>query len=148
MSAVTPFANILHREALRRLVDDRTFERGQDYHAQGRVGVVSRHEASLSATVRGSTHYRVRLWVNDSGLAYSCSCPIGADGAFCKHGVAVGLAWLGQEGGADRPEQAVDLRGLRGELGALAAPELLEIVLAEAAVSPAFRERLARRRPR
>src|SRR5688500_5539759 len=96
----SPFANILHREAIRRLVDDRTFERGVDYHAQGRVSALARHEAALSARVRGTSEYRVRLWVKEEGLAYSCSCPMGADGAFCKHGVAVGLAWLAQAASA------------------------------------------------
>jgi uncharacterized Zn finger protein len=139
----SPFANILHREAIRALVDARTFDRGADYHAQGRVGVVARHEAALSATVRGTSEYRVRLWVKEEGLAYSCSCPIGAEGSFCKHGVAVGLAWLAQGGAA--AEEAETAR-LRDYVRALDKPELLEILLVELARSPSLRDRLARRR--
>jgi uncharacterized Zn finger protein len=140
----SPFASILHREAIRRLVDDRTFDRGVDYHAQGRVSALARHEAALSAKVRGTNEYRVRLWVKEEGLAYSCSCPMGADGAFCKHGVAVGLAWLAQAAPAEEP----DASALRGYLSGLEKPELVEILLAEAAAIPSLRERLARRQGR
>jgi uncharacterized Zn finger protein len=35
----------------------------------------------------------VRLWAED-GLVFSCDCPLGLDGEFCKHCVAAGLAWL------------------------------------------------------
>ena len=35
----------------------------------------------------------MRLWAEDS-LVFSCDCPLGLDGEFCKHCVAAGLAWL------------------------------------------------------
>lgn len=45
------------------------------------------------ATVRGTRDYRVTLWVEDGDLASSCTCPVGGDGLFCKHCVAVALAY-------------------------------------------------------
>src|SRR4030095_17034681 len=42
----------------------------------------------------GTRPYRVKLWIAEDDLEYSCTCPVGADGEFCKHCVAVGLAWL------------------------------------------------------
>jgi hypothetical protein len=98
----TAFASILHREALRRLVDARTFDRGRQYLAEGRVSGVARRDAALVATVRGKdTEYRVRIWVTEHGLAYSCTGPMGEEGDFCKHAVAVGLAFVDQ----GEPEQ-------------------------------------------
>ena len=34
------------------------------------------------------------LAADDGVLDYSCDCPVGSDGAFCKHCVAAALAWL------------------------------------------------------
>jgi hypothetical protein len=101
---IPPFASILHREALRRLSDARTFERGQQYHTDRRVSEVARRDAALVATVRGDKEYRVRIWVKDNTLAYSCTCPVGADGDFCKHAVAAGLAFVEQD---ERPETRI-----------------------------------------
>jgi uncharacterized Zn finger protein len=44
--------------------------------------------------VLGTRPYRVELWIEEDDLEYSCTCPMGADGEFCKHCVAVGLKWL------------------------------------------------------
>ena len=43
--------------------------------------------------MQGARPYRVELWIEEDDLEYSCTCPIGADGEFCKHCVAVGLSW-------------------------------------------------------
>ena len=48
----------------------------------------------ITARVQGTQPYRVKLWLAKKDLDYSCNCPVGADGEFCKHCVAVGLAWL------------------------------------------------------
>jgi uncharacterized Zn finger protein len=48
----------------------------------------------------------VKFWAgDDGGLRYSCRCPVGADGLFCKHCVAVGLAWLEEAMGGRQPEK-------------------------------------------
>ena len=135
----TAFASILHRDAIRRLVDARTFERGQDYFAGRRVVTLLRQDAALVATVRGTTDYKVRLWVNDHGLAYACTCPVGADGLFCKHGVAVGLAWLAQEGLATPPPPEIRTRLLE-----LDKAVLVDRLLEAAAGDPRLREALVR----
>lgn len=48
----------------------------------------------ITAKVQGTRPYRVKLWIEKNALEYSCTCPMGADGVFCKHCVAVGLTWL------------------------------------------------------
>jgi uncharacterized Zn finger protein len=50
-------------------------------------------EDSATATVIGAAPYRVRLRSDRAGaLTWSCTCPVGEEGAFCKHCVAVALA--------------------------------------------------------
>ena len=69
-----------------------SFERGEEYAATGRVRLSSLGERSAVATVAGTSDYRVALRLGrDDRLEGACSCPIGAQGAFCKHCVAVAL---------------------------------------------------------
>lgn len=91
-----PFASILHRDAIKKLADDRSFARGRDYFARGRVKALARHGSALVGVVEGETAYAVRVWVRETALAYSCSCPRGEEGDFCKHCVALSLAWLAE----------------------------------------------------
>jgi uncharacterized Zn finger protein len=87
-------ASILHRDVVAKLAGERAFTRGQSYFRDGRVVDLVRRDASLSGQVRGSTTYAVRLWVGESNLAFSCTCPQGQESVFCKHAVAVALAWI------------------------------------------------------
>ncbi|WP_311771980.1 DUF6880 family protein [Burkholderia sp. Bp9031] len=49
--------------------------------------------------MRGTYRYHVEFAVgNDDMLHYACNCPVGDDGAFCKHAVAVALSWLENSG--------------------------------------------------
>ena len=72
----------------------RSFERGEDYFLNGQVKALTEDEGTITAKVQGTRPYRVELWIEEDDLEYSCTCPVGADGEFCKHCVAVGLAWL------------------------------------------------------
>lgn len=89
-----PPPNILHRETIRRLTDDGSFERGRRYFEEHRVADIVRRESSVAATVRGTTAYAVRIWTHDGSLAFLCTCPHGQEKNFCKHAVATSLAWL------------------------------------------------------
>ena len=92
--------SVLTEAALRELAGERSFERGKDYHLDGHVALLSQVGQRIEAHVHGSESYRVELWAKDGALGYSCTCPVGEDGEFCKHGVAAGLAWLAGEGAA------------------------------------------------
>ncbi|HEY3302879.1 MAG TPA: SWIM zinc finger family protein [Candidatus Binatia bacterium] len=94
MKASSPLAALIDRPTLRRMAGARSFERGEDYFVNGQVKAVTEHEGTITAKVQGTRPYRVKLWIEDRSLEYLCTCPVGADGAFCKHCVAVGLAWL------------------------------------------------------
>lgn len=111
-------ARLLTPKGLRRLAGDRYFDRGEAYFAERAVRALRADGGGVSAVVQGTRRYRVRLWVEDGELDHDCTCPIGRDGAFCKHCVAVGLAWHagGQIVGSNTADDAevdpeeVDLR--------------------------------------
>src|SRR6266496_6321735 len=100
-------ASVLSRTALLRFAGEASFERGERYAADGSVSALVEDAGVVAARVRGTRLYRVRLWVEGSGgggsvLGFSCTCPVGADGACCKHCVATGLVWLARSEGAGR----------------------------------------------
>ncbi|NNG05290.1 MAG: hypothetical protein HKM95_14495 [Inquilinus sp.] len=92
---------------LRRLAGVRYFGRGEAYFADGAVKSIRPDNGGVKAVVQGTRRYRVRLWVEDGELGHDCTCPIGYEGEFCKHCVAVGLAWHagGENGEAGTREQ-------------------------------------------
>lgn len=137
----------LSRRWLRAAAGDASFARGEEYFAEERVrGVVAVTESdSIAATVRGSRDYRVRLWRDAAGLAAACTCPMGESGAFCKHAVAVGLAWLERvRGGATArgARRADPLATLRATLSKLDAKALADLLAEVAAEDDELRERL------
>lgn len=129
--------------SVRRLTDARSFERGQAYLQAGRVRRFTVDGTSVTATVDGTSAYRVRLGITANGLAGRCSCPYGAEGVFCKHCVAVALAWVadGGEVGEPRQQPVSDERlheFLRGQGPAWLAEELMTAAQAD----PLLRARL------
>lgn len=81
-------------DTLQELADGGSFSRGQTYYRQGRVRSLDQEGDHISAIVEGTETYDVELWVEDGELCADCDCPVGMDGWFCKHCVAVGLTWL------------------------------------------------------
>ena len=109
----SPFAYVLNRRSLLELAGERFFERGEDYHRRGAVRSLIEYEGALTARVLGTHEYRVKFRVHrDGGLSYSCGCPVGADGLFCKHCVAVGLAWLEQRTEQKGAQEKGGMQGL------------------------------------
>ena len=130
-------ASLLTHLTLRKIAGPAYFERGEGYFADGRVGNLLEDGDSLTAKVRGTHDYRVKLWVEDGRLDASCTCPLGEEGAFCKHCVAVGLTWLDQrregEKGAGRTKTPrVNIQDIRRFLSARAKDELVDLVMEQA----------------
>ncbi|MCU0576173.1 MAG: SWIM zinc finger family protein [Desulfobacterota bacterium] len=127
---------------LQRLSGTRSYGRGVEYHAQGRVGRITQRKGSISATVSGTHPYRVRIWIDEdsSGIDYSCTCPVGSDGDFCKHLVAAGLAWM------ERREKSPDRETLGSDLETwlqgLDKKKLIKIILDHAAKDDDFSDHL------
>lgn len=96
------FANILHRGAIEALAGSPVFARGERYFAEGRVKALKRGRGELRGVVDGTASYPCRIWVKGDSLAYHCECPYSLEeGAYCKHLVALALAWLAGE--RDKP---------------------------------------------
>ena len=128
-------SKILEPSALRRMAGARSFERGEEYFATGQVGPLVEHEGKITAKVQGTRADRVSLWEEDGELEYSCTCPVGADAAFCKHCVALGLAWLeeGKKAHGKKPlKKAVTMEDVRGYLAGQDKKVLVELLMEQA----------------
>jgi uncharacterized Zn finger protein len=142
----TPSA-ILTADILLRLAGDVTYLRGLAYANEGRVGELAVQDGVLVAHVRGTETYTVRLDTEKPGLSFDCTCPVGDEVRFCKHCVAVGLAWLMGRGEPltvtprTRPAD-LSMEQVRAFLERQDADTLRSILLAEADANENLRERL------
>jgi len=88
----------------------------------------------------------VKLWIKRGSLEYACTCPVGADGAFCKHCVAVGIVWLEPDGkraaGRKDRKPAVTMADVRSYLGDLDKTALVELVMKQALEEEGLQQRL------
>jgi|GEM_PF-616702 len=75
------------------LAGERAFERGKRYFLEGRVISWTIKHKTITADVEGSECYRVELVLSSSRLEGSCDCPASEGFDFCKHCVAVALAY-------------------------------------------------------
>ena len=88
---------------IRRLAGAQSYQRGVDYFSHRHVESLEETVDGVRALVRGNQDYTVTLTTDDGVLDYSCDCPVGSDGAFCKHCVAAALAWLNRAVPAKSP---------------------------------------------
>jgi len=117
-------SQVLDTTAVTHLASAPSYERGLAYLEAGRVGPLRASVGRVGATVQGSEDYLVELRAEGGELRFSCSCPIGREGAFCKHCVAVGLAWLGERG-----DPTPTLDDARAHLETLPQSELVELLI-------------------
>jgi len=87
-----PIHQILSDKRLERAAGPAAFARGEAYHAQGRVDLLSLDGDQAVARVRGTETYRVRLRWRGDAAAGSCDCPAFDSTDFCKHMVALAMA--------------------------------------------------------
>lgn len=129
--------------SVRELADARSFERGQAYFLAGQVRRCTVDGTSVTATVDGTSVYRVRLEITAKGLDGRCSCPYGQEGVFCKHCVAAALAWLEAGGEVGEPHsQPITDELLREFLLGQERAWLADELLAAARTDPLLRARL------
>lgn len=96
---MSTLSNVITLARLESMADAKTFARGTAYFQDGVVGRLEESDGALHADVQWTHRYHVELGVDDDGgLDYQCNCPVGDDGIFCKHAVAVGLSWLENSG--------------------------------------------------
>jgi len=124
-------ADRITESTLEELAGDRYFERGLAYFRHGAVSRLRAGEEAISARVRGTRPYTVRLWVDGRELRWDCTCPLGRDGEFCKHLVATGFAWLA--GGEDDANQGpTELQTIRAFLDAADKQTLVDLLVERA----------------
>jgi len=74
------------------LIDSGVRSRGRSYYHQGLVRIRQGDEKTVEATVRGTSSYKVKLWIEGNDLFVSCTCPYYDGGDTCKHIWATMLA--------------------------------------------------------
>jgi uncharacterized Zn finger protein len=134
---VKALSDMVTPKLLRRIAGERYFARGEGYFAAGAVRSLRASEGGVKAVVQGTRRYRVHLWAEDGEVGYDCSCPVGHEGDFCKHCVAVGLAWHagGPGARANASEDAGPTYGeadVRAYLSRLDKEELVSLLLEHA----------------
>jgi uncharacterized Zn finger protein len=147
LSTGSPLRELIDRQTLRRFAGGRSFERGEDYFAGGQVSDLAEDRGKVVAEVRGTRTYRVALWSEDGALEYSCTCPVGQDGDFCKHCVAVGLMWLEPGRGTPkaprkREKPSVTMDDVRAWLADRDTPKLVDMLMEQAMDDGRLRQRL------
>ena len=137
----------LTRDVMLELAGETYFERGEGYHRGGHVYDLVEHGGVVVAKVAGTEDYHVRLWAED-GLAFSCDCPLGLDGEFCKHCVAAGLAWLEGDLSEDAAGGSATMDDVQTYLEDQDKDLLVRIIMEQAMKDEGLRERLLLRASR
>ncbi len=77
---------------LRNLAGDTVFARGEAYHRDGQVAILSLDTGRVLAQVAGTDDYRTEITGRGKTIDGDCTCPAFEDRGFCKHLVATALA--------------------------------------------------------
>jgi len=105
---------------------EQSFERGEDYYERGAIINPIRQGRTLRAECEGSQYepYQVTVELDKEGIADAyCSCPYDW-GGYCKHIVALLLAWVRD------PEEFVVIPETDELLADKSKEELIEIIKA------------------
>jgi len=94
----------------------------------------------VKATVRGASSYQVQFWLDDGHAAFGCSCPVGVEGRFCKHAVAVALVVT--DAVADPGQRAEAVIDVRAYVAGLDHDTLVDLLVERAAEDDALDARL------
>jgi uncharacterized Zn finger protein len=115
-------------DALRELAGAKAFARGQQYHDDGSVQLLSLNSKRVLAQVSGTEDYRTVLTGRGADIGGECSCRAFEDWGFCKHMVATALAANALGDGAEA-EAAGELSKIRDHLKAKGVDALVEMIL-------------------
>ena len=86
---------LITRQNLQMEAGDAYFKRGLDYFRSGHVQKLFVDDERIEGKVSGSRSYSCSIESDGDGwFSGECSCPLGDDGEFCKHLVALGLAFI------------------------------------------------------
>ncbi|HEV2361050.1 MAG TPA: SWIM zinc finger family protein, partial [Acidimicrobiales bacterium] len=125
----------LSLEQIEKLAGNSTLDRAMSYQEQGRVEAVHRTGSTVTALVRGTVPYRVKLDLR-APPEWSCNCPVGVEGKFCKHCAALAIELLDAGDGESRGEKAGHESSLVDPVRELTREQLEEIVMSAAGRDP------------
>jgi len=111
------------------LAGDAAFARGVQYYQQGMVINWDKSGATISADVEGSELYHVALKLTKQGLSGGCNCPASEGIDFCKHCVAVALAYRTQHAKQAQLVEGDTSDRIHAYLETLDKPSLVEMLL-------------------
>jgi hypothetical protein len=122
------FLEELNTDGIRERIDKSTFYKGREYQESGRVEDIqySGDRSRLSANVRGSLEYTVRLELHKRDVRASCSCPV--DG-LCKHIAAVLLYAVHNKGAVEVAQSRAPGSRVAEYLASLSKEELVALVI-------------------
>lgn len=86
----------LSESVIETLAGEAAYKRGLEYYNEGRVERLSIQNTQINAYVEGQQRYQVTLNHTAKIFDGSCDCPASDNFDFCKHCVAVGLAYYYQ----------------------------------------------------
>lgn len=144
-------ASLLTLDFIQTLAGAKTFARGLAYFHEGAVGRLEEDGNSVAATVQGTHRYHVSLSVSEEELEYDCICPVGTDGLFCKHAIALALSWLENSGEETFPpndtakpkkKRITKTEQLRQYLETLPEAKLRDLLMDAAERDRSFRDKL------
>lgn len=123
-------------DVLESLAGTTAFRRGEEYFSTGAVSRLRATDDIITARVDGTEIYQVELRDDGGELACDCTCPRAAEGYFCKHCVAVGLAWLAEQASEHQPKTKAEKtrkrdpwRAIKDYLTAQPPQTLIELLL-------------------
>src|SRR4051812_46854335 len=87
-------SSLIDPATIKSLAGSTYYERGRRYFQDKAVRSLTEYQGTVTARVVGTAPYKARFRVDGGSLSFSCTCPLGIDGDFCKHCVAAALAWL------------------------------------------------------
>ena len=128
-------------DALRDLAGDKVFARGEAYHLDGQVQILTIEPKRVLAQVAGTEDYRTELTGRGRDIGGHCSCPAFRDWGVCKHMVAVALAANGLGPDAEM-EGAGVLSRIRDHLKQKSVDALVGMIMELAERDPALLGRL------
>jgi len=122
------------------MAGEKVYARGQAYHRDGLVTILSLRPGRVVAQVSGTEDYRSELTGSGEDIGGSCTCRAFEDHGFCKHMVATGLA--ANDSDATDGEQPDALDRIRDHLKSKGADGLVGMVMELAERDPALFRKL------
>ena len=142
-AAVMNWNQVLTQSALQELAGSRSYADGVRYAGAGAVSDILVGDHTITAQVQGSERYRVRLDFDENeSLSGDCTCPFAAQGNFCKHCVALGIAYLKAESDPASTAKPVKLSTVQAHLENCSREQLIALVLEQVKRDPELKTRL------